>query len=83
MIKRASQQQTLTLTPRKSRAHVANHGQVLHGHAADVVMDLRAHSAFDNPLHVDLRIEKGNIVRNRFGKELIILHHDTGRRPPE
>jgi len=81
-VKRTREQHALALTARQRGSHVADQAEILHRLAHDVVVDLRCQSRLLHSLHVEVRVEEGDVVGNGAGEEPIILRHHAHMRSP-
>jgi len=76
-VERPRQQHALALAAGERRSHVADQAEILHRRAHDVVVHLRRHGGFLHPLHVEVGIEEGDVVRDRAGEEAVVLGDDA------
>jgi hypothetical protein len=56
--------------------------KILHQGTDDVIVHLGRRSGRLDLRHVEVRIEKGNVVRNRPGEQTVVLRHHADMRPP-
>ena len=81
LIKRPCQQHSLFLPSREHRAHVSNESVITHRHREDVVMDRSQLGASFDARHVGGRVEERDVVGDRPGEQLVVLHHRADQRP--
>src|SRR4051794_14504404 len=73
-IERARKKHALLLPTRERTSHVTHKAVVGHRHGHDLLVDARKLRTGDHPLLVELGIKEADVVRNRAGEELILLH---------
>jgi hypothetical protein len=74
-IQRPREQDTLALTTGERRSHITDQRVVGHRHALDLVVHASELRTVQHMFVVKSLIEEADIVRNRSGKKLIVLHH--------
>src|SRR3982751_5051398 len=81
-VESARKEHALLLATRKRRAHISDQRVVTHRHRLDFIVDRSQPRAFNDPIHVKLRIEKGDVFGERAGVEKVVLHHGADLAPP-
>src|SRR5690349_12144556 len=70
----ASQQQALLLSARQGASHIADETIVGHGHGHDLLVDAGKLRTSNHPVLVEIRVEETDIVCDRAGQKLVLLH---------
>ena len=70
----------LFLPSRQRRAHVADQRVIRHRHGHDIIVHRRLRRASPNALDIWALGKKGNVVSNRPGEKIIVLHHNPDHR---